>query len=98
MKPDAAQIVAHPHSLPLKHHDFIKKQEIKNLLDARIICKSMSPWASPIVVVKKHAPEGAPQQFLLMHQLQKSKLLITNSNTSSGHKERHFHTYAPAQN
>ena len=37
--------------LALKHHSFLK-QEIKNLLDAGIIHKSMSLWASPIVVVK----------------------------------------------
>ena len=59
MKPDAAPNVAWPYPLPLKHHDFLK-QEIKNLLDAGIIQKSMSPWASPIVVVKKHTPEGVP--------------------------------------
>ena len=48
-RPDAAQ----PYPLAPKQNDFLK-QEIKNLLVAEIICKSMSPWASPIVVVKKH--------------------------------------------
>ena len=51
-RPDTAPIAAQPYPLALKHHDFLK-QEIKNLLDAGIIHKSMSPWASPIVVVKK---------------------------------------------
>ena len=64
MKPDAASITAQPYPLALKHHDFLKK-EIKNLLEARTIPKSMSPWASPIVIVKKHTPEGVPQQFHL---------------------------------
>ena len=59
-KPDAAW----PYPLAPKHHDLLK-QEIKNLLDTRIICKSMSPWASPIVIVKKHTPKGAQQQFHL---------------------------------
>ena len=58
-RPDAAPVTAQPYSLALKHHDFFK-QEIKNLLDAGIICKRMSPWASPVVVVKKHTPEGLP--------------------------------------
>ena len=49
---DAAPIAAQPYPLALKHHDFLK-QEIKNLLDAGIIHKSMSLWASPIIVVKK---------------------------------------------
>ena len=51
-RPDAAPIAAQPYPLALKHHDILK-QGIKNLLDAGIIQKSMSPWASPIVVVKK---------------------------------------------
>ena len=51
-RPDASQIAAQPHPLGLKHDKFLK-QEIKNLLDAGIIHKSMSPWASPIVVVEK---------------------------------------------
>ena len=50
---DAAPVAAWSNSLALKHHDFLK-QEIKNLLYAGIICKSMSPWASAIVVVIKH--------------------------------------------
>ena len=51
-RPDAAPIAAQPYPLLLNHHDLLK-QEIKNLLDAGIICKSMSPWASSIVIVKK---------------------------------------------
>ena len=39
-------------------HDDFFKQESKKLLDAKIIWKSMLPWASPIVVVKKYMPEG----------------------------------------
>ena len=58
---DAAPVAAQPYPLVLKHHDFLK-QEIKNSLGVEIICKSMSPWTSLIVVVKKHTPEGLPQQ------------------------------------
>ena len=50
---DIAPVAAQPYLLALKHHDFLK-QEIKNVVDAGIICKSMPPWASPIVVVKKN--------------------------------------------
>ena len=63
-RPNATPIAAHPYPLALKLYNFLK-QEIQNLLDTGIICKSMSPWASPIVVVRKHTPEGAPQQFQL---------------------------------
>ena len=59
---DEALVTIQLYSLALKHHDFLK-QEIKNLLDAGIICKSMSPWGSPIVVMKEHTP------FLLVYQL-----------------------------
>ena len=60
IKLDTAPIATQPYPLPLKHHGFLK-QEIKNLLDAGIICKTMSPWARSIVVVKKYTPEGTPQ-------------------------------------
>ena len=56
---DATPIAAFPYALALKHHDFLK-QEIQNLLDAGIICKSMSLWVNPIVVVKKYTSEGSP--------------------------------------
>ena len=39
---DMTPIAACPYPIALKHHDFLK-QEIKNLLDAGIISKSMSP-------------------------------------------------------
>ena len=50
-RPDVDPVAAQPYYLALTHHDF-SKQEIKNLLDAGIICKSMSPWTSPVAVVK----------------------------------------------
>ena len=54
-KLNAAPIVAQPFHLTLKHHYFLK-QKLKNFLHARIIQKSMLPWASPTMVVKKHMP------------------------------------------
>ena len=44
-----------------------KKKEIKILLDAGNICKSMSPWASLMVVVKKHTWRCATA-VLLVHR------------------------------
>ena len=61
-RPGAAPIADQLHPFTVKHHDFVK-QEMKNLLDTRIIHNSMSQWASPIAVVKKPIPEGTPQQF-----------------------------------
>ena len=41
-----------PHSIPLKYRDFVD-EEIQQLEDAGIISRSMSNWASPILVVPK---------------------------------------------
>ena len=48
-----------PYTLPLKHHDWVKK-EIEQLECAGIIEKSLSPWASPIVIVPKESGPGEP--------------------------------------
>ena len=48
-----------PYTLPLKHHDWVKK-EIEQLECAGIIEKSLSPWASPIVIVPKKSSPGEP--------------------------------------
>ena len=51
-----------PYTLPLKHYDWVQ-QEIESLEQAGIITQSVSPWASPIVVVpKKSAPGEAPRR------------------------------------
>ena len=67
IRPYAAPITAWPYPLALKHLDFLK-QEIKHILDAGIIHKGMSPWASPIVVVKKQTWRF-PTAVLLVHRL-----------------------------
>ena len=51
-RPDSAPVATQTYPLAIKQHDLLK-QEVKNLLDAGIICKSRSPWTSSIVVVKK---------------------------------------------
>ena len=49
------------YTLPLKHYSWVQ-QEIKTLECVGVIKKSISPWASPIVVVsKKSAPGEAPR-------------------------------------
>ena len=50
------------YTLPLKHYSWVQ-QEIETLECAGVIKKSISPWASPIVVVpKKSAPGEAPRR------------------------------------
>ena len=48
-----------PYTLLLKHHDWVKK-EIEQIEHAGIIKKSLSPWASPIVMVPKKSAPGEP--------------------------------------
>ena len=48
-----------PYTLPLKHAEWAKK-ELNILEAASIIVRSVSPWASPIVVVPKRSAPGEP--------------------------------------
>ena len=48
-----------PYTLPLKHAEWVKK-ELNILEAAGIIVRSISPWASPIVVVPKRSAPGEP--------------------------------------
>ena len=53
-----------PYTLPLKHYDWVHK-EIETLEKAGIIEWSLSPWASPVIVVpKKSAPDEPPRRRL----------------------------------
>ena len=47
------------YTLALKHHQWVQ-EEIETLERAGVITKSMSPWASPIVVVPKKSQPGEP--------------------------------------
>ena len=59
---DSPPICQKPYTLPLKHYSWVQ-QEVETLEQAGIIKKSLSPWASPIVVVpKKSAPGEPPRQ------------------------------------
>ena len=53
-----------PYTLPLKHYDWVRK-EIEKLEKAGVIERSLSPWASPMIVVaKKSAPDEPPRRCL----------------------------------
>ena len=54
---DSLPIAQSPYTLPLKHYDWVH-QEIEMLEKAGVIERSLSPWASPVIVVpKKSAPD-----------------------------------------
>ena len=52
---DSPPLCQRPYTLPLKHAEWVKK-ELNILEAAGIIVRSVSPWASPIVVVPKEVP------------------------------------------
>ena len=54
-------IASRPYTLPLKHYERVRK-EISTLERAGIITKSISPWASPVVIVPKKSAPGEPPQ------------------------------------
>ena len=50
----------------------------------------MSPWASPIVIMKKYTPEGAPQQFHLCIDYRKVNFLLSAVTPAAGTKKGTF--------
>ena len=61
---DSPPVSSRPYTLPLKHYEWVQK-EIEYLECAGVITKSMSPWASPTVIVhKKSAPREPPKRRL----------------------------------
>ena len=52
------------YTLPLKHHEWMRK-EIETLEKAGVIERSLSPWASQVIVVpKKSVPDEPPRRRL----------------------------------
>ena len=63
---DSPPVSSRPYTLPLKHYEWVQR-EIESLERAGVITKSMSKWASPIVVVpKKSAPREPPKGRLVL--------------------------------
>ena len=56
---DSPPVCQRPYTLPLKHYSWVQK-EIETLERAGVIERSVSPWASPIVVVPKKSAPGEP--------------------------------------
>ena len=56
---DSLPVCQRPYNLPLKHREWVQK-ELETLEKAGMIVRSISPWASPIVVVPKKTEPGEP--------------------------------------
>ena len=59
---DSPSIASKPYTLSLKHYDWVQK-EITTLEKKSIITKSISPWASPVVIEpNKISPRRTPTE------------------------------------
>ena len=56
---DSPPVTSRPYTLPLKHYEWVQR-EIESLKWAGVIKKSMSNWASPIVIVPKNPATKEP--------------------------------------
>ena len=56
---DSPPVCQKPYILPLKHREWVQK-ELETLERAGVIVRSISPWASPIVIVPKKTEPGEP--------------------------------------
>ena len=61
---DNLPITEKPYTLPLKHTTLVQR-ELEILEKAGVIVRSVSPWASPIVVVPKRTAPGEPSKWRL---------------------------------
>ena len=64
---DSLPVAQSPYTLPLKHYDWVR-QEIETLEKSGVIERSLSRWASPVIVVpKKSAPDEPPWRRLCVN-------------------------------
>ena len=74
------------YTLPLKHYKWVQR-EIETLEKAGIIERSISPWASPVVIVpKKSAPGKPPRRRMCVDYRRINKLQpeVTNADGRKG--------------
>ena len=57
--PKLSPVASKPYTLPVKCHKFVK-EELENLLEAGLIKRSMSAYATPIIVVPRKNKPVAP--------------------------------------
>ena len=62
---DSPPITQKPYTLPLKHTKWVQR-ELEILEKAGVIVRSVSPWASPIIVVPKRTALGEPPKQKIM--------------------------------
>ena len=78
---DSLPITQKPYTLPLKHTTWVQR-ELEILEKAGVIVRSVSPWASPIVVVPKRTAPGEPPKQRLCVDYRALNRSITPSKES----------------
>ena len=78
-------IASKPYTLPLKHYDWVQK-EIETLEQAGIIERSISPWASPVVIVPRKSTPGKPPRRRMCVDYQKINKLQPKVTKADGGK------------
>ena len=78
---DSPPVSSRPYTLPLNHYEWVQR-EIEFLERAGVITKSMSKWASPIVIVPKKSAPGEPPKrrlcvdFRKVNELQQEVITV----------------------
>ena len=73
-----------PYTLPLKHYKWVQR-EMETLEKAGIIERSISAWASPVVIVpKKSAPSKPPRRRMCIDYRRINKLQLPVTKADSG--------------
>ena len=83
---DSPPVCQKPNTLPLKHYSWVQ-QEIETLEWAGVIKKSISLWASLIVVVSKKSAPGEPPQCRMCIDFRKLNELepeVHHANSETG--------------
>ena len=83
---DSPPVCQKPYTLPLKHYTWVQ-QEIETLEWAGVIKKSISPWASPIVVIPKKSAPGEPPRHRMCIDFRKLNELqpeVHHANSETG--------------
>ena len=77
---DSLPVAQSPYTLLLKHYDWVR-QEIESLEKSGVIERSLSRWASPVIVVpKKSAPDEPPRRRLCVDY--RSQCIAARSETN----------------
>ena len=85
-----------PYTLPLKHYKWVQR-EIETLESAGIIERSISPWASPVVIVPKKSAPGEPPRRRMCVDYRRINKLLPKVTKADGGKRIHF-PHSPAEN